>query len=217
MAKPQGKVKIEWSPEFAYAMGLLATDGCLFGGRCIDLTSKDKEQLLNFLTALKINVKIGLKSRGGKNDKKYFRVQFGDILFYKFLISIGITPAKSKTMEEIKIPNIYFFDFVRGCFDGDGCFYSYCDPRWKSSFMYYVVFASASKKYIRWMQGRLKIILGIKGHITSAKGKSCEQLKYAKKESLQLLHAIYYKKGVICLSRKRLKIKLALGILGERL
>ena len=217
MAKPQGKVKLEWSPSFAYAMGLLATDGCLVGGRCIDFTSKDKEQILNFLKALQIDVKIGLKSRGGENDKKYFRVQFGDVLFYDFLVSIGITPAKSHTLGEIKIPDDYFFDFVRGCFDGDGCFYSYWDPRWKSSFMYYVAFASAGHAYIRWMQGKLNILLGIKGHITKNKGKSCEQLKYAKKESLLLLRAMYYKKDVICLSRKRLKIIKGLAILGEKL
>jgi hypothetical protein len=45
---PQGKVKLEWSAEFAYAIGLLVTDGCLASEKkhIIDLTSKDKEQLV---------------------------------------------------------------------------------------------------------------------------------------------------------------------------
>lgn len=40
--KPQGK-PITWSPEIAYAVGLLTTDGSLsIDGRHIDFTSKDK-------------------------------------------------------------------------------------------------------------------------------------------------------------------------------
>ena len=58
-AKPKGKVKIKWSPNFAYAIGLIATDGCLYkDGRHISLTSLDLEQLHNFNKALDIKVKI---------------------------------------------------------------------------------------------------------------------------------------------------------------
>jgi LAGLIDADG-like domain len=218
MAKPQGKVKIEWSSEFAYAIGLLVTDGNLSpDGRHFNFTSKDKELVGLFKKCLKLSNKIGRKARGGETEKKYYVIQFGDIIFYDFCVNIGLHANKSKTLGTIKVPRKYFLDFIRGCFDGDGSFYSYWDPRWKSSFMYYVSFASASKKYIRWMQVGLKKRLGVMGHITSVKNKSCEQLKYAKKESLQILHAMYYKKGVICLSRKRLKIKAALGIIGESL
>lgn len=47
--KPMNKVKIKWSPEFAYAIGLLVTDGSLSkDGIHIDFTSNDKEQLVNF-------------------------------------------------------------------------------------------------------------------------------------------------------------------------
>lgn len=42
--KPQNKVKIKWSPEFAYAIGLLVTDGNLSpDGRHLNFTSKDRE------------------------------------------------------------------------------------------------------------------------------------------------------------------------------
>src|ERR1700722_7240854 len=129
--KPQGKVKIEWSGKFAYAIGLIATDGCLYGdGRHINFTSKDLEQIENFKKCLGITNKIGRKSRGGEREKKYFVVQIGDVLFYKFLNDIGLHKAKSLTLSEIKIPEHYFIDFLRGCFDGDGCSYSYWDKRW---------------------------------------------------------------------------------------
>ena len=40
--KPKGKVKINWSANFAYAIGLLVTDGCLYNDkRHMSLTTKD--------------------------------------------------------------------------------------------------------------------------------------------------------------------------------
>jgi len=68
--KPLGKVKIKWSSEFAYALGLLATDGNLSpDGRHFDFTSKDKEQLRNFMKCLGIKVKIGYKISGYTGKK----------------------------------------------------------------------------------------------------------------------------------------------------
>ncbi|KKU84947.1 MAG: Intein-containing protein, partial [Parcubacteria group bacterium GW2011_GWA2_47_8b] len=144
-------------------------------------------------------------------------VQFGDVSFYHFLISIGITPKKSKTIGELKIPDAYFFDFLRGHHDGDGTFYSYWDPRWRSSFMFYTEFISASKKHIDWLRRQLARFLDIKGHITKDSKGSTYQLKYAKVESLKLLPKLYYDRTVVCLSRKRRKIERALKVAGKQL
>lgn len=214
--KPQNKVKIKWCPEFAYAIGLLTTDGCLSkDGRHLDMTSKDKDQLENFVRCLGIKNKIGIKTSG--LGRKSFRIQFGDVNFYSFLLSIGLTPGKSKTLTELKVPDMYFFDFLRGHFDGDGCFYSYFDKRWRSSFMFYTEFVSASEKHIKWLREKLLRFLKIKGHITKNVNKICYQLKYAKSESLKLLSKMYYDNEVICLSRKKLKIQRALTIIGKQL
>jgi intein-encoded DNA endonuclease-like protein len=211
--QPKGKVKIKWSANFAYAIGLLATDGCLYkDGRHISLTTKDIEQAESFKKCLGINVKIGRKSNGSSKEKKYYHVQFGDILFYEFLESIGITSAKSKTIAKIKISDKYFFDFLRGCFDGDGCFYAYWDPRWRSSFMFYLEFASASLEHLLWIQETVNKRICVKGHITGRKKNIFFQLKYAKREALEIIKKMYYDEKVICLSRKRLKIEKALKI-----
>jgi hypothetical protein len=207
--RPKGKVKIKWSPNFAYAIGLLATDGCLQkDGRHIDLTSKDEEQLRNFLKALNADFNITLKH--SSLGKKYQRVQFSDVLFYHFLLGIGFTPAKSKTIGVIKIPEKYFFDFLRGCFDGDGSFYSYYDPRWKSSFMFYTTFISASKEFIDWLRKEIHKRVDAKGHVTKDSKGSTYQLRYAKRESLKILKKMYYTTTVLCLSRKREKVAKAL-------
>ena len=209
-AKPKGKVKIKWSPNFAYAIGLIATDGCLYkDGRHISLTSLDLEQLHNFNKALDIKVKISTK-RGGY-VKWCGHIQFSDVLFHRFLNSIGVTSAKSKTIFKIDVPQIYFFDFLRGCLDGDGCFYSYWDTRWRSSHMFYLTFSSASLKHIEWLRKEIKEHTNSTGHISKAHNKSSiYNLRYAKKEALVIIKKMYYNFKVLCLKRKREKIQKAL-------
>ncbi|MEK9194784.1 MAG: LAGLIDADG family homing endonuclease [Patescibacteria group bacterium] len=215
--KPKAHISKVWSSDLAYAVGLLATDGSLSrDGRHIDLTSTDKEQLKNLLSCLDIDNKIGRKF-SGSSKKPCWRIQFGDVLFYRFLMDIGLTPAKSKTMGGLTIPHRYFFDVLRGEFDGDGTFYSYWDKRWKSSFMFYVVFISASRDHIEWLRKELFSRLCVNGHITHDDHKSTYQLKYAKREGLQILKNMYYNSDLVCLKRKRLKVEKALGIVGMSL
>jgi len=214
--KPLGKLKIKWSPKLAYALGLLATDGNLSNDeRHFSFSSKDKEQIENFLSCIGANNKITSNRSGAGNVS--LRTQIGDIRFYKFLKSIGLIPAKTKTIAVLKIPKKYFFDFLRGHFDGDGTFYSYFDPRWRASYMFYTTFVSASEKHINWLRSVLNNRLKISGHITKNRKSSIYQLKYAKAESLKLLPKLYYNPEVICLSRKRHKIEKALAVIGEKL
>ncbi len=214
---PKKKVSIKWSPEFAYAIGLLTTDGNLSpDGRHFDFTSNDREQLVNFMRCLGIRVKIGYK-QSGYSDKRYPHIQFGDINFYRFLLTIGLMPKKSKIINRLDVPDKYFFDFLRGHFDGDGTFYSYWDPRWRSSYMFYTVFISASKSHIDWLRSIIFKSISTRGHITKSVNDSVYNLKYAKAESLKLLPKLYYNAEVVCLSRKRKKIEKALKVAGCKL
>ncbi len=78
--------------------------------------------------------------------------------------------------------------------------------------MFYTIFASASRVFIDWLQEEIFVRTGAKGHITSgSKDKVFYQLKFAKRDSLPVLRGMYYRKDVICLSRKRLKIEQILG------
>lgn len=202
-----GRVTIKWSSEFAYAIGLIVTDGSLSkDGRHIDFTSKELPQINNFQTALGTNYTPSIKYRSLEREKKYYRIQIGDVKFYRFLESIGLMPNKTKIIGEIKIPNEFFPDFLRGHLDGDGTFHSYMDKRWKSSFMFYTSFNSASKNHIDWLQSMIKQLANIKGHITKAKKSSVYKLNFAKADSRILIPKIYYSPDVLCLERKRLKI-----------
>lgn len=213
--KPKQIIDTTWRSELAYTVGLIATDGCLSSsGLLIDLTSKDREQLLNFSKCLGRDFTIGTKLNGTGHE--CLRIQFKNRLFYDFLLSVGLTPKKSLTMGEIFVPGEYFFDFLRGCFDGDGTFYSYWDPRWRSSHMFYVAFASGSRAHIEWLQYEIEKRAGVRGHIAEGITSSALQLRYAKKESLEIINKMYYNPDVICLSRKKIKIEKALAIEHEQ-
>lgn len=207
---PLRKEKIRWSPKLAYVVGLITTDGCLYSdGRHIDFTSKDIQLIATFKKCLKLKNKIGLKSNGYSN-KPYYHVQFGDVILYRWLLIIGLTPHKNKTIGKLKIPDKYFFDFLRGCFDGDGSCYSYWDPRWASSFMFYINFNSGSLSFLEWIRTKLKKSLKINGHIKFGAG--AWRLNYAKAESKKIISKIYYRKDVPCLKRKYEKLKKILRV-----
>ena len=92
-------------------------------------------------------------------------------------------------------------------------FYSYWDPRWRSSHMFYLTFASGSYIHILWLRKEIYRLLFINGHISKSERKgSIYGLRYAKKEALVIINKMYYNPKVVCLSRKRNKIEKALEI-----
>ena len=195
-----------WTPELAWAVGIIATDGCLSkDGRHVTVTSKDVQLLETIRRGLGVNQKIAWKGSGSTSGRTIGYIQIGSVELYRWLLSIGITPRKSKTISAVLVPVAYFWDFLRGCFDGDGSCYAYWDPRWRSSYMFYWELCSGSPKFIRWTQRRIRQLAGLHGHISV--GNRCEILKYAKRESMVLFEKMYYDRRVPCLRRKHEKVE----------
>ena len=199
----KGRVKLIWSSNFAYAIGLIASDGCLTTtGRHVLLKSADLELVENFKSAL--NVKNDIKQTF-KFARKYFHINVGDIAFYEFLNSIGLHRAKSKTIQSVDIPEDFFADFLRGLFDGDGTFYTFWDKRWPNSFGYQISFTSASPNFMLWLKDKLTSLCGVKGFIV--KGDGVFNLRYVKRDSRRLFEVMYYSNNLLFLNRKYVKIK----------
>ncbi len=194
-------VQIIWSNKFAYALGLLATDGNLSPDkRHVVYTSKDESLILIFKKCLGINnIHVGRKSSGIIMEKKYFVVQIGDIKFYKFLEKIGIGPKKSKTIEKVNIPKDLFFHFLRGCIDGDGSIVEYLHPQSKML-----------QLKTRLYSGSLNFLIWIKQEVES-NGLLCKifidkrgmnALVFYKTESKKLFKLLYNNSGGCYLERK---------------
>ena len=78
--KPLEKVRIVPSAAFYYAIGLITTDGSLSKDRRhIVFTSKDVELIETFQKALGIHSTVSRFANGITKEKKYYRVQFGDV------------------------------------------------------------------------------------------------------------------------------------------
>jgi hypothetical protein len=210
------RVDCTWTPELAYAVGIFASDGNLSpDGRHLNITSKDLEMIENMKALLGLDNKIGRKSRGGSLEKKYFLLQFGDRNFYDFLLSIGLTPAKSKTIAEIAVPEIYFFDFFRGCVDGDGSIDSFMHSESKHP-QIRLRLCSASIEFLDWVLSMTRKLGHINGGFISQRiYRGVHILSYGKADALKLLQLMYYAEALPALSRKRIVAEGFLGRVAE--
>lgn len=202
--KRRSKVDTEWSSDLAYVIGIITTDGNLSpDGRHINITSKDEEMVQIVKKLLKLDNKIGKKARGYSKDKKYFVLQFGDINFYEFLLSIGLMAAKSKILKSVNIPSVFFRDFLRGCIDGDGNISISKHP--ESQFpQLRVRLVSASSGFLVWMHETIRKECNIRGGYTyHASKKSVYTLSFGKADSMKIIKSMYYEKSLPSLKRKR--------------
>lgn len=196
-----------WTTELAYACGLMATDGCLIDdGRHLNLTSNDLDQLETFKECLGLKAKISWK-RSGFTGKLSPQIQFGDAVLHRWFVSIGLTPRKSKTISEVKIPDKYFFDYLRGEFDGDGSSHAYWDARWHSSVSLYINFACASKPHLEWLNHTITRLLGFSGRIAEPYSRAVYTLRFAKSAANRLYQAMYYDAAIPFLRRKKEKLE----------
>jgi hypothetical protein len=191
----------KWDPTVAYCVGLIAADGCLSGdGRHIEFSSKDLELVEHIQRCFGPHNRIGTKSRGC-GPQRYPRIQLGNVALYRWLCSLGMTPRKSLTLGELRIPDPLFGDFLRGCLDGDGSVHSYWDPVYPNSKRLYLKFYSASKTFTDWLQLSIWQLWSLKGYQHFSH--RAIHLRYAKAASRVLLTQMYYRHDVPCLQRKR--------------
>ncbi len=203
------KVKIGWSSNFAYAIGLIASDGYLHpDGRHIFFCSKDLEMMENFKRTLGISERVKRYARGGEILKKYFFVSFSDKAFHQYLNSIGLTASKSKTIQLVAVPDTYFGDFLRGLFDGDGSFYTFWDRRWPNSLGFKLSFASASPTFLTWLREKLTGLHGTKGYFH--RGSGVVNLEYTKGDTRKLFEVMYHSGDILFFRQKYFKLKTAL-------
>ncbi len=214
-----------WTQRLAYAVGLLVTDGNLSSdGRHINMRSKEIPMLKTFQSCLGIHNAIG---KDTKWNRSYYRVQFSDAQFYRWLLKVGLFPAKSCTIGAIAVPDDFFRDFFRGCIDGDGNIRTYRNRynqyrgRRYTTQSLFIRLTSASEKHIRWMQGKVLQLAGVHGAILRRLPRTSKRvplwiLQFAKKESLKIIEWMYHTPHVPCLKRKRRIAQRALTIIQKQ-
>jgi len=188
-----------------YVVGLITTDGNLsIDGRHIYITSKDRGFLYSVRRALLLSNKISRKARGGESEKKYSVLCISDTKFYKFLLSIGLTPKKSLTLKPIKVSDKYFHDFLRGVIDGDGSIRTWKhhtngNTQWSLSVV------SGSQVFSNWLKGEIERVYSVRGGVYGYKPVKKKNflytIKFGKFAAKRILAQVYYKKCLV-LNRK---------------
>lgn len=196
-----------------YLVGLITADGSLsVDRRHIDLTAKDSRFLVKLKRILAIPQRVTRKSNGQGSVAYHF--QIGSIDFYKFLISLGLTPNKSKTLGPIKVPQGYFTHFLRGVTDGDGGIRTWRHPS-NGRQQWSLRIVSGSEEFLIWLSRMVWKNMGAKGKIykNDYEGHRSYVLKYGKMATIAVIEACYCsKKTDLFLNRKyRLAIQCLLA------
>jgi len=186
----------------------LATDGHLSkDGRHFNITSKDREHLVKIRKALALKIRIGRKGNGSSKNKVYSQIQFGDVVLYKYLVSIGFVQKKSLNLGRININKKYFVDFLRGVIDGDGNISTWVHKtnlhrQWS------LRITSAAPSFISWLKEEIESYFDVRGRLYGYKYKQKKNpiytLKFGKLVAKIILDQVY-KNDCLSLNRKNAK------------
>jgi hypothetical protein len=185
-----------------YLVGLITSDGCLSAdGRHIDITAKDRRFLEHLKSGCRISSRV-CKKYNGRGQLSH-NIQIGSVSLYKFLLSIGLMPNKSKKLSELQIPKKQFCHFLRGVIDGDGGIRRWSHPQ-NGGEQWSLRIVSGSKPFVEWLGGRVEHELGALGKIYhNRQGSSgCWVLKYGKMSAQRILKLCYCGDELLALSRK---------------
>jgi hypothetical protein len=203
-----GPVDTTWTPELAYAVGLIATDGCV-SEKAVTVVSGDREMLETF------KVCVPRAGRIGRHGANAWHVYVSSVEFCRWLGTIGIHPRKSLTIGSLSVPDEFFFDVARGLLDGDGSVTNfilnpggvakrYPDYRYERI---NVVFRSASRGHVDWIKSTMQRLLGVETTVLlepiRVPTSRMYTLRYGKHATLRILARLYADSTAPCLQRKR--------------
>lgn len=206
------------SPLKAYFLGFIYADGyvvCNYNKKNyefgMELQSQDKyilERLNselggNFIIYHKSPKTIVMKNNQliHSNHSDVIRVYSKKIV--EDLINIGIVPNKSRSDTFPRIDDKYFFDFLRGYIDGDGCYYN-------DSGHTYMHITCSSKNILIYIKEKLSLY-NIQARIYKESDNKFRLMCVNTTEMTKLINRLYYKDDLFYLKRKYNKIKHFIG------
>jgi len=191
-----------WSPEMAYVLGVIYTDGCLNLRKNtwkstirrvphLSIAQKEPELLRKMLALMNCNAKLHYRKRHKYGDKvagAVYEFNFICTPIYPDLLRLGLKPKKSSDIEFPEVPKVYMRHFIRGCWDGDGSVYS--EKRRKGYLI--ASYYSGSLKFIEGLLDEFERVGLSKRKIYEKKGKSSSYyFKYTGSNCIKLYHYLY--------------------------
>ena len=203
-----GPIDTIWTTGLAYAVGLIATDGCV-SKKSVTVVSGDREMLETFKAC------VPRAGRIGRHGPNAWHVYVSSVEFCRWLATIGIHPRKSLTIGSLEVPDEFFFDVARGLLDGDGSVTNYIlNPGGAAkrypNYQYErinAVFRSASRQHVEWIRSSMQRLLGVETTVLQepirVPTSRMYTLRYGKHATLRILAQLYADPAAPCLERKR--------------
>lgn len=184
----------------AYVLGYVYADGAVEDLRKSSRTcyftilSVDRSILVKIKRALGSNHLLYLRKprlmsvRGGKTyvSRPAYILRIGNKIMYQDLINLGLKPRKSLDVLMPNMPAGYFFHFLRGYCDGDGCIYiSKLDKTQMK-----LVFTTGSPQFAKDLNTRISELMNIPERTIYFNSRTY-RLAYRKKTALPILQRMY--------------------------
>lgn len=196
------------TPEKAYFLGLLLTDGNVHYDRRkenrqpsiqIALKGEDIDILKKFRCELEADNKISVYTNDGRFECMFI---VHSLKMAKDLEKYGIVPCKTFLIDGLpNVPKQYVRDLIRGIFDGDGTVYMLTKEQ-KLRFGFYGTH-NLVESIINYLHQEIDLPLN---KITDKETVSF--ITFGKMDQIQSFYNyIYYSPDVVCLSRKRNKFE----------
>jgi hypothetical protein len=197
--------KIDTSDK-SYWLGFLYADGCISKNTIsIKLSEKDISHLLKFKNSLDSENKIfvGTNKNGYGKGNSFCQFAITNKELAETLISYGVFRNKSKTLEYPNIDEIFFKDFIRGYFDGDGSVYYYIGKKY--NYIYSSISFTGTKNLLEWILKVIPIQTNCKIH--KYKNKNIYDLKIGGTNKVKEFYNYIYENSELYLDRKKNKFE----------
>lgn len=206
------------TPMKAYLLGYIYADGwVVYKPDCNNYELGMELQIDDEYILTKLNEELGSQNIIQHNKPKdiwsngvlrrkgwtsLLRVYSKDIV--EDLMSHGVLPCKSSRDVLPNVGDSFFFDFLRGYIDGDGCFYT------NNSYTYMHI-TCASKVVLEQLQIKLRQF-DIDTRIYTEREKKYRLACVNIHEMQKLTNKLYGEKDVFCLMRKKMLVEHYLGL-----
>jgi LAGLIDADG DNA endonuclease family protein len=205
----------EWSPESAYWLGFIWADGHVRNSKHrkhvrIAVQESDSQHLSIFQRFLKSNIPVKRELyRSGKDGNLYpasvITINRKELAHSLIKHNVVVNRSSSNTALP-KIPKTFFWDFIRGYFDGDGAIHR---PQ-KSRFLCsgWAVSFAGSETTLRFLQKCIRQDVGIEMDFRpNGESQSNFSLTRTGPEGFRLLKRLYPNDDVVGLARKKSVIR----------
>ncbi|MCK4315324.1 MAG: hypothetical protein KAX24_06085 [Anaerolineae bacterium] len=193
----------QWSPELAYVVGLVVTDGNLEKrrGNVVSFSSTDHQLIETYQQCLGVSAHVVTTTDRRPGRLPRHQVTVSDPAYRRFLEDVGLTPAKTKerTLGALKVPDEFFRDFLRGAIDGS--IFVRTDKRWPHSHRLVVSLTSVCRPFLVWVRDTIVRLVAVENTVRQTE--RAFTLTFTGTKARRLLSWLYYAPDLPCLQRKR--------------